>query len=332
MPSPNAPSVDRMLRWLQSPAVIESDGGVRSWDNPDRPGYRYPEIAGLLLSLLAQEASGDDQLLVKIKQGLIRDVSARGGVGKDGREYVFDTAMVLSGVLASDRAGESLPSQELPSDLFRFICRLLGAREGIYPPEATEPRTHWSRSYGCHLLKTVLALSAYHDRVEDPLAIELVSGLLDDLLPLHEDGRFRIHAGSSESYLHANCYAIEGLLHVRQLPLENQHYLPIEQCATWLARQQQPEGGIRAWHDGTRGYGDCHADVCAQAVRIWTLVDRAGFELPIARALEFLAGLQTRDGGLKYRPGSSDVNTWATIFAVQAMRLANEPSDQTLLV
>jgi hypothetical protein len=33
-----------------------------------------------------------------------------------------------------------------------------------------------------------------------------------------------------------------------------------------------------------------------------------------------LADLQTDEGGLRYKPGSSDINTWSTVFCVQAVR------------
>jgi hypothetical protein len=34
--------------------------------------------------------------------------------------------------------------------------------------------------------------------------------------------------------------------------------------------------------------------------------------------------MTSRIGGLRYEPGSDDVNTWATIFAIQAFRWAEQ--------
>ena len=51
------------------------------------------------------------------------------------------------------------------------------------------------------------------------------------------------------------------------------------------------------------------------AARIWACTDAVKYAGAIERAHAFLATLQTPSGGLRYRPGSDDVNTWATIFA-----------------
>src|SRR5262249_7852760 len=152
----------------------------------------------------------------------------------------------------------------------------------------------------------------------DSRSLALARALAADLLALHAQGRFRIHHNSQESYLHASCYAVEGLLCLERTALAPVGPL-IRQCAVWLAGVRDFGGGCPAWHDGRSSYGPLRADVTAQAVRIWSCVDRARFRQPIRRALRFLVRLKTAEGGLAYEPGSGDVNTWATIFAVQAV-------------
>jgi hypothetical protein len=63
--------------------------------------------------------------------------------------------------------------------------------------------------------------------------------------------------------------------------------------------------------------GVAHADCTAQAVRIWSCVDATRYRGSIERARDYLTTL-TVDGGVRYRAGSNDINTWATIFAAQA--------------
>src|SRR6185436_14855278 len=106
----------------------------------------------------------------------------------------------------------------------------------------------------------------------------------------------------------------------------------VRAAAAWLGRVQVEEGGLRAWHDGTSGWGERHADVAAQAIRIWAAVDRRAYDAQIREGLRFLATLQSSEGGVRYHPSSDDVNTWCTLFALQATRWAACGADVPRLV
>jgi hypothetical protein len=79
---------------------------------------------------------------------------------------------------------------------------------------------------------------------------------------------------------------------------------------------------LRAFHDGREAFGSLRTDATAQAIRIWTLVDSAAYQEQIDRGIGFVAEMATPVGGLRYEPGSDDLNTWATIFGLQAVRWA----------
>ncbi len=312
----HAPSFEAMVAWLSSEAVVTPDGGVFSWINADHPGYRYPEAAGLLVSFLARHEPERETLRARVVGGLLADISPESGCGRGPRQYVFDTAVVLSALIDHRRAGGWLPEDALLDRLFGFIAGCLAARRAFRGGPQTE--RSWSLSYGCHLLKVVGALSAYREERRDARASTLIQGLVADLLPLYAGGRFRIHAHSPRTYLHANCYAVEGLLCLGSRGLAEVGS-ELRQCAQWMAEIQHPLGGIPAWHDGASSYGECRADATAQAIRIWARVDRSRFEGQISRGLEYLAQLQQPGGGLLYDSRSGDVNTWVTIFAAEAV-------------
>ena len=98
-----------LLRWLASADLGAPDGHCLSWWNPERPGYPYPEISGLLLHLLAIEGVAP-QRRAELRQALVAGESAGSGseagvgpllgVARAGRPYTFDTAMGLRGLLA----------------------------------------------------------------------------------------------------------------------------------------------------------------------------------------------------------------------------------------
>ncbi|HEX5872880.1 MAG TPA: hypothetical protein VFY65_20755, partial [Longimicrobium sp.] len=257
-------------------------------------------------------------LLERVCTGLAADVAPSGGVGRGGQQYLFDTAIALSALLAWRGIGGRLPDPALPHRLFAFIQRLVAERRAVDPRQGGDS-DRWSLRFGAHLLKVALAINAYHDHFGVPECRTLVNALTDDLLPLERDGRFVTFAGSRETYTHASCYALEGLLDITRRGLGD-HREVIDRGADWLVECQGTSGGLHAWHDGERFQGPIHSDATAQAVRIWLLADPARFRAPVSRALAFLADQQAPAGGIYYRDGSGDVNTWATIFAVQAVQ------------
>jgi hypothetical protein len=317
--------------WLQSPEVVQEDGAVLSWANPEHAGYAYPEIAGLLLNLLAQDRDSDPEIRRRIATRIAKDVSPEGGVGRSGIRYVFDTAMVLSGLLAEKKVSGSLPDPELPSRLFDFIATEIRARRAASTPTSGSG-ARWSTSYGCHLLKTALAITAYADQYADPRCQVLVNQLVADLTPLFEDGWFRIHADEDYAYLHSNCYALEGLLAMEAYSPRGWLGPIIRRGALWLGRIQDESGGIRSGNNGYSAWGELRGDATAQAIRIWSLVDRSSFAREISAGVAFLEGLRDDEGGYRYSPNSRDVNAWVTIFTSQALAWATEGGDARCIV
>jgi hypothetical protein len=320
----------QILEWLVSPSVVDHEGRVMSWSNPRHPGYPYPEISGYLLSLLALEGESTLDIRDRIARRLVSDVSPAGGVGRGGVDYVFDSAMALAGLIAHKSAGGALPDDRSIDRLFDFVTVNLTARRAGKGLSTADPN-HWSVSYGCHLLKVVIALYAYDERRPTSTTSVLIDRLVSELTGLYDNGRFRTNASSLLTYLHSCCYAVEGLL-VLQGRRHGDHQELIRGSARWLAEIQTSEGGLRAFHDGRDSFGTLHTDATAQAIRIWSLVDATAYRDQIDRGLGFLTDMTTPVGGLRYEPGSDDVNTWASIFGLQAFRWANEGGDWEWMV
>jgi len=327
------------MRWLVEEALTSS-GAVLSWVNPEHPGYAYPKAAGLLLALLAQDidtqrlGSGSGSGSVTSQLALCRrifdslrgEIDASGAVGRSGQGYLFDTGIVVHGLLRyRERLLEGVDEGEqriVEAALERAYAHLLQgirSRRPVSRPSGSAPR--WSEAWGCHLLKLALPLTAYARSFSDLRPAAAIRQLIEDLMPLGEGGRFVIHSGSRRTYTHACCYAAEGLLAVD--PSIDLRARPrAVATATWLASIQEEDGGLPAWHDGVCGEGPYPTDVVAQCVRLWAAIDRRRFSVAIARGLGRLSRLQSPSGGLAYAPGSADANTWTTIFAAQAIAWA----------
>jgi hypothetical protein len=343
-----------LVRWLASSDLDTASGHCLSWWNPGHAGYAYPEISGLLLRLLrladvapARQQSLQDALLGGYVPG---QAVQRGGQG-----YTFDTAMALAGLLATAQptdltgtGGGDAPRAELGrteldhtelghTELGRaalgWTSLLITAAQRADPapcqPNPGRPAadTRWSMAFGAHQAKVCGALLDA-ERVLGPrpgLKDAITTFATAALAVQEDDGRFRIHAASPLTYAHSHCYAVEGLL-MHAAARGGANLQEAAAGAAWLAAAQQPDGSLRAWHDGRTAHGPARADATAQALRIWVLVDHDRFAGHAARARGFLAGLCAPPRGLRYEPGSDDVNAWATIFAAQALTWHANPS------
>jgi hypothetical protein len=255
---------------------------------------------------------------------LLADLSPAGALGRDGVDYAFDTAIGLSALRPVVR-GHGHPQLV---DMYRFIAECVRDRRATsLPADAGDGR--WSLTYGCHLLKLVGPLRET-ETAAAPSGRDLIRSLVQDQLPLFDHGRFRVNHESERTYVHAHCYAVEGLLALPEATGEVRH--AILGGAAWLAENQTASGGIRAWHDGTTSSGAERTDATAQAVRIWACIDSKRYRSHIKAATAFLLEMQSPRGGLYYETGSTDINTWSTVFALQALRFVRSCADATTMV
>jgi hypothetical protein len=324
------PSRAALLRWLRSDAVVTDDGRVWSWHNPEHPGYAYPEAGGLWLGVMARERHADEAQLDRVAAWLYERERLE-GIGRDGRGYLFDHAMVVAGRLAwAERRGRA------GADEGRSIAVML---EQVRTGRATSPAgagQRWSERFGPHLLKLALPLARWVEHTGDLAAGLALHELLATLRPTLDDGRVPSDREGGPTYLHACCYAAEGLWRLGEAPLAGaaraRARRSAEAIAAWLARVQRADGGLPQWHDGARGWGPAQADVAAQAVRLWSGLGPVEHREAIDRALAFLARLAHPLGGLRYHEDSRDLNTWATLFTVQALDFADGHVDVRRLV
>lgn len=320
-PAPACPDPHALLRWLSSSRAVSTDGAVHSWWNTAGTGYPYPEAAGLWLALVCREPEAhaviERERVDSVARWLSRQVLQHGAAARHGRRYVFDSGIALDGLLAYEQAGGKVPVRAAGEALVAFIERGVLERQPVVPATLGPP-SHWSNAFGGHLLKVAFALHRWAEHSGEerlrPVARQVVTEAMR-----HFDGeRFLVLEGSRQSYLHAYLYGCEGLAWLDAHRM-GRWAEELRRCAAAVSALQLPEGGIPPHWDGESTWGEPRADVAAQAIRVWLLTDPVAFREPIERALRFLSGLQTPEGGLRYHSGSDDVNTWCGLFAAQAI-------------
>jgi len=315
------PRLDEAVSWLQGSAVLAADGAVLSWYNEDHPGYPYPEAAGLWLAAYPwfvswtepDELSGLHERADRVAGWLCHQLSPQGGVGRDGHVYVFDTAVVLAGLIRFVQMRQPVDPirSQVEDAIFTahgFVQTSLEERVAIIPHTSSE---RWSQRFEAHLLKCTLSLDLYaHHAVTRVQYPDSLTDLANGISPTITE--------SDPVYVHALCYALEGLL-VRNICRNDAPDSRVFSLLEQLVDIQEPSGGVAAFiHEG-RGLGPCRSDASAQLVRLWCLVDPERYRDPIRAALRFLHDMQAPGGGIRYEPGSNDINTWSTLFTIQAI-------------
>lgn len=320
-PAASAAEIEPLVAWLTSSRVVPADGAVMSWWNPQASGYRYPEAAGLWLSLLC----GEPELAASVPPGmadavagwLCSEVVRSGAAGRRGLLYAFDSGIALSGLAAYAKLGGPVDVRAAAGLLVDFIARSVASGQPVQPALCAAP-CHWSDRNGAHMLKAAMGLDRWAEFAGSDAARAVAASMVAMAGPVFDGERVAATDGTDVAYLHATLYGLEGLAwqHARRL---GDHAETLHRGSAFAASIQQPGGGVSPFWNGRLAYGNPRADSTAQAVRLWLLVDPIRWGAAIERGIGFLGSLAVPRGGLRYHAGSDDENTWATLFAVQAL-------------
>ncbi len=326
-------AIERMARWLASPAVRDHDGMLRSWSNPDHPGYRYPEATGYAVRawLDLHRRSGERRWLAeaRLSADALRAAAdpATGAFGRGEFLYAFDTAVCAAALLDVMVADGGSPVAPALARALDFVAGCLARGVGVVRRDGGDSPagpSGWSHAFGPHLLKSAAVLARARDAgltwstdvdVEQRVAELCARGL--------DGSRFHSPATPGATYLHAHCYAVEGLLELSRsasMPSADFRTLAAAGCE-WLAGVQDAAGALPRWWLEPDRAEQRAADATAQAVRLWCVVDGSRYRRHVERGLAFLAALENPSGGVRYSPEHDDLNTWTTVFALQALLL-----------
>ena len=313
----------RSWAWLADSGLRDGSGRVLSWLNPAHPGYVYPEIMGYYASLCAERArhAGGERWLefgVQVGAAIVGELTPRGALSRAGIEYAFDTAIGLHGLLRVQQVERSARFADAAQRMTDFLVAGLAEREVSWRDgRPVRDLDSWSHSFGASAIKIPMALETAGAALGRRDALELAARVREQgVAAAWRDGAFRINGERRWVYMHAHCYATEGLIFASRaasaLPIE------VRESAEFLARVQSADGGLPCWHERPDVEVVSHADATSQAVRIWSVVSRERHAASIERALAFLRSIEAAGGGLRYKRGSDDLNSWATIFGAQA--------------
>lgn len=356
--------VELAIDWLIDSGIQNSEGAFYAWYDMDKEKYSflYPEITAYAIQILSRlhiqnykstyltrAVKAGDWLLKNQKDDgsfFCKQFAQSEAEKNDDSFYVFDAGIITCGFLdlykITSKKKYLTAAIKASNLILRFQNSDGSLHAGRNPDGTIINNPHWSQTSSCHHIKMLLPCLRLHAITKDEKYLDFATKLLQWGHKLQvSTGRFVTFLGSSDTYTHAHCYAIEGLMeasryfdHIKQLFVDKKVSLGVN----WLLNTQNGEGSIWNWY-GSQENKIKVGDAIAQTIRLLLLskkifqpTDRnTTIDEQIHKGLVFLKKLQFLDENRRSRGGISygetqgkqikNVSTCATIFAIHAALL-----------
>ena len=332
-------AIEMQVHWLLTGPAQRADGAVAGWvDAVGRADYVYPEITGYYLQWLGwRAAEGDSRFMLGARAAAAQSwlrawLTAEGrrltrvyadGARDDWRNHAifcFDVAMALRGIATAARRG----ILDADAVVVEGLCTVLGelvAPDGLldacrlHAPSPEFP-LRWSTQRGAFLAKAAAGIvDAAHHLPDIPAPLRVAAARTFD-------ASIDALCATPHDETHPLLYAIEGYLalpahpcFVANLPSIAARYE--ELLARTAAMGRVPESSAQS--------GQPRLDIVAQTLRAGALLAQHGVRLArtqlAAELATTLTAATSSDGALPFsqRAGVPQYNTWATMFATQAL-------------
>lgn len=341
-------AAEEAINWLVQSGIQDSEGAFASGLNREY-GYRYPEVTGYGITLLCKQwrLTGDERLGFSARKAVKWLLGhARRGFGfacrqeRDGQWleelWSFDIGMIINALVAY----YEVTGERMPLDVAIHAARWL-TTEARRPSGELVPRfsisygpipdgDRWSTRAGPHQAKVVLGLLRLARVTGDEYLIETARQLCHRVLRYQDlDGRFITDLATGETYIHAHCYAVEGLAGYAFISGDEKILRAATKAVDWLRSIVRPDGGVPCSYDGRNANQEERSDSTAQTLRLLILLKNMDeiAHLVAKRLLTFQCreSSKARRGGFRYsslRSGpEADLTTHGTMFAAQALYL-----------
>jgi len=351
--------LDLIINWLLSSGIQGAPGYFHCWYDMTTGGYPfvYTEMIGHGISTLLYlyEREGDRALLdrgIRAGDWLLDNVVSEDGAfvwkyylehgEQDRAQYAFDNSVCISALVDLSRIVGRKRYLDAAIRAGEWLLNWMGESNGLFkarydPETGSFGGSRWSCNPGSYQSKigiSLLKLAGIVDGMEDR-----ARRLCEWVLNLQEsDGRFRTNPGSRNTYVHAHCYAAEGLLYTGRKVSEPRFSEAAHEASKWLRTIQKPGGAVGRWYGPEDWLSiDDNTEALAQAVRLWLIYggqyrDESNvFGSQIERAVDRLLSLQCLDndprayGGLHYAVLDGNlvphINCCASLFAIQALQM-----------
>lgn len=259
--------------------------------------------------------------------------------------FTFDSGIVLQGMMDLYKATGNDQYLAIAMQIGSFMMDMQRedgffdwAMDGKTGEKLPEDETQWSRQYGAYHAKAISGLVDLFKITGDKKYRHALIRFAEAAVSTQkEDGRFVTTKATGDTNLHAHLYAARGLLYIGTKLSIPRYVTASEKATKWVFDNQLPNGGIPQIYEESGDDFIKHerSDVLGQALRLGLYVyEKSHYDnkkllgdklTKLKRRLEkFQTTRKGQVGGLRYgkdRDGKfvNCVNSWSTMFAVQAM-------------
>jgi uncharacterized protein YyaL (SSP411 family) len=371
-------SLQLSIHWLLFSGIQHPEGGFHAWyDSGEQTyAYLYPEVTGYALRLLIQlyrkttdkqQRSSILSMIRKAGNWLSMIITQDGSfccryqpdtqatICCDHAEYVFDVGICMTGLLELFEVTDRQLFCDLAQNMGEFLLKFQNSdgsiSAGVHPEFGRIENPHWSQTRGCHHIKDVIAILKLYEFTHNQDLITSADKLLHWGIELQDSqGRFPISQYLPETYTHAHCYAVEGLLKASEFFKEPLYLNAAKLGAQWLAKSQNADGSLWSHYNTQMNRTRLKVnDALVQAIRIWIVLYQKGytqFSSNILQGLKYLERMQcildhntrTKGGyyyGRKEKQIIVHINCCITIFMIQTLLFlerSDEPNLEKLLL
>jgi len=298
--------LELVLNWILHSGIMGEPGYFHCWYDLKSGSYPfvYTEMLGYGISTLLyfHEKTGDRSYLdkaVRTGEWLVDNLFFDGGAlvwkfffesqEMDGVQYAFDNGVCARALIDLSRISGDRKFLAPALRSINWVTNQMDKTDGSYrarydPDTGVYDGSRWSHLPGSHHAKIGMGLIGAAD--SNDVYRARAEQLGDWVLSLQrEDGRFLTNLGREETYVHAHCYAAEGLLYMGR-ELEVARFIDASRGACeWLTTIQKADGAVGRWYDPKSGLSsDDNVDALAQAVRLWLVSEDGGPDCHVYRS------------------------------------------------
>ena len=355
-------NVDLALNWLGNSGIQSPAGGFYADYNEEenRYSYLYPKITGYAIQLFTRLYSLDNKVIylakaIKAGDWLLSVQNENGSFfskyydapDEETHEdslYVFDSGMTACGLVDLYKVTSKERYLKTAVKTMDFALKFQNSNgsfnAGLKTDDQLLDSHQWTQTSSCHHLKMMIPLLRLYKFTEDKKYLDSARRLLRWGCTLQNpDGRFIVYSGSDETYAHAHCYALEGIVAAYKY-FGNTNLdlaIRINRGLSYLMSEQNSDGSICNW-SGNHENKMKVSEALSQTLRL-LLLRQKGLTLSekmlandkVQKGFSFLGKMQQLESGIRRQGGISlgetngqiekTICTCATIFAIHAALL-----------
>lgn len=335
-------------------------GSFNCWFDTETKTYPfvYSEITGYALTALTYLDDEETKNRAVITANWLKSIAQLDNKGflclysstknefyeKENQIYTFDTGIIINGLLNLYRITKENSILESAKKAADWLVEIQNPNGSIHPRfnrdynKIDNDSNSWSTISGSFHCKISMGMLNLFDITKDERYKIFVERICNYSLEKQtKEGRFNTYENQVGTNLHPHCYSAEGLL-AAGIYLKNERYIEAAAKATeWILKNQKEESITpRIFINNGFNYNE-RTDVISQTLRLTIIMKELGYlkedyDINIKRTFNRLISLQSQknkdnqEGGFFFGNLSSGkeakhINSWCTMFAMQAIKL-----------